>query len=76
MFADVPHLMKLVRHHIVQDGGGLIIPSANGSSIVLDSEPFRRLRDLDGAEKRICPKLTDLCIEVCMPRCTGFSPIF
>ncbi|KAF0299724.1 Transposable element P transposase [Amphibalanus amphitrite] len=63
VFADVPHLVKLVRHHVVKDNGGLLVPDGCGGTVLLDAAPFRELRALDSGEMKICPKLTDLCIE-------------
>ena len=65
VFADVPHLVKLVRRHVVKENGGLMVPDGQGGETLLDAAPFRALRAIDSAEMKICPKLTDLCIEVC-----------
>ena len=44
--------------------GGLLIPDDRGGSSLLGRGSFQELLDRDAGELRLCPKLTDLCIEV------------
>ncbi|KFM75205.1 Transposable element P transposase, partial [Stegodyphus mimosarum] len=52
VFADVPHLLKLLRNHFLDDG--LTLP---GNKLIT-KEPIERLLSTDCKEVRICPKLS------------------
>ena len=64
VFADVPHLIKLVRTNVMEEHGGLLIPNERGGLSLLGRGSFQELLKRDAGEFRLCPKLTDLCIEV------------
>ena len=65
MFADVPHLVKLLRTHVMEEGGGLLVPnSRTGGQSLLGRSTFEEIRALQPNDLRICPKLTRLCVEV------------
>ena len=59
-------MVKLLRNNVMADGGrgGLWIPNGDGNHSLLDRESFKEVVARDAGELRLCPKLTDLCIEV------------
>ena len=56
-FADVPHLLKLIRNHVLDEG-------VTSGGVKLDLNLFRDLLDADSAELKLCPKLGDGHIEI------------
>ncbi|KAF0308743.1 Transposable element P transposase [Amphibalanus amphitrite] len=63
VFADAPHLIKLLRTHVMEENGGLLIPNGRGGLSLLGRGSFKELLAHDAGELRLCPKLTDLCVE-------------
>ena len=64
VFADVPHLVKLLRTHVMMEGGGLLVPNSRGSHSLLARKTFEDLLALEPGDLRVCHKLSRLCIEV------------
>ena len=64
VFADAPHLIKLLRHHVMEQDGGLLVPNRRGGRSLLGRRSFEDVLALDSGELRICPKLERLCVEV------------
>ncbi|KAF0288468.1 Transposable element P transposase [Amphibalanus amphitrite] len=60
VFADTPHLVKLMRVHTVSEDGGFLIPNGRGGKALLSRNTFKELMELDDAELRISHKLTSL----------------
>ncbi|KAF0309274.1 Transposable element P transposase [Amphibalanus amphitrite] len=63
VFADAPHLIKLMRVHTVADDGGLLIPDGRGGRALLGRGTFLELLELDRAELRVAHKLTNLHVQ-------------
>ncbi|KAF0308512.1 Transposable element P transposase [Amphibalanus amphitrite] len=64
VFADAPHLIKLMRVHTVADDGGLLIPDGRGGRALLGRGTFLELLELDRAELRVAHKLTNLHVQL------------
>ena len=70
VFADVPHLMKLLRTHVVDEKGGMVVPRAreeNGQSdvfTIISRQCFVDLLDRTAGELRVAHKLKRIHIEV------------
>ncbi|CAL8129621.1 unnamed protein product [Orchesella dallaii] len=58
MFADIPHMLKLIRNHLLDDG----FITNNGT--VIDRRVFQTLVNSAAGELTVCPKLTHHLIEV------------
>lgn len=52
VFADVPHMIKLLRNHLLDDG--IILPRGK----CINKSLFEKLLSLDCGEIKLCPKLT------------------
>ena len=59
-FADVPHLLKLLRNHILDSG--LSLAPADPSASVINRQMFEELLRKDNNELKLCPKLTPTSI--------------
>ena len=57
-------MIKLLRTHVMAEDGGLLIPNGRGGFSLLGRGSFQELLALDSGELRLCPKLTDQCIQV------------
>lgn len=64
MFADTPHLIKLLRTHTVQENCGVLVPNGRDGKALLSRGTFQELLNVDRGELRVAHKLTRLHIEV------------
>lgn len=62
LFPDVPHSIKNLRNHILDDG--MIYKPANGPDIKMGKEDFLKLLEVDSGDFLYCHKLTIEHIEV------------
>lgn len=58
VFADVPHMLKLVRNHLLDDG--MILPDG----VIIDKQSFETLIQFDNNELKLCPRLSQKHLEV------------
>jgi len=57
-FADVPHMLKLIRNHLIDDG----VELADGTRIT--SETLNILLDKNGDEMKLCPRFTQKLLQL------------
>ncbi|KAF0289256.1 Transposable element P transposase [Amphibalanus amphitrite] len=63
VFADAPHLVKLVRTHTVDEKGGLVLPRGDGTTALLSRQCFLELLEVTRRELSPCHKLTHFHVE-------------
>ena len=63
VFADVPHLIKLLRNHCIQQGLEVADP-LSGEAFKVDKQLFYQLIDKDSGELKVCPKITASSLEM------------
>jgi hypothetical protein len=58
VFADVPHMLKLIRNHLIDDG----LVTENGT--IINQGTLEGLVTANGNEKRLCPHLTPKLLQL------------
>ena len=58
VFADVPHMLKLIRNHLLDDG----VILEGGTEI--NMQTLDKLIELNGEERKLCPNLTPRLVQV------------
>ncbi|KAF0296191.1 Transposable element P transposase [Amphibalanus amphitrite] len=63
VFADAPHLIKLVRTHAVDEKGGLVLPRGDGTMALRSRQCFLELLEVTRRELSPCHKLTHFHVD-------------